>query len=132
MMSEANLAEIEDAGWSFVIGGELPEVPYAIKQWRAANPDREPGRRPVLTPPGSWARRPTSGAAAASPWTSPHHARQPCAVARPGAAQRTVIKDGLRSVGGPHRGDSYRLRNRDLSTSCGLPSRGHAGRDSTA
>ena len=32
MMSEANLADIEDAGWSFVIGGNLPEVPYAIKQ----------------------------------------------------------------------------------------------------
>ena len=38
MMSETNLAEIEDAGWSFVIGGKLPEVPYAIKQWWQANP----------------------------------------------------------------------------------------------
>jgi transposase len=34
MMSEANLADIEDAGWSFVIGGKLPEMPYAISQWR--------------------------------------------------------------------------------------------------
>ena len=51
MMSEANLAEIEDAGWSFVIGGKLPEVPYAIKQWRQANPDLEPADGMVLTQP---------------------------------------------------------------------------------
>ena len=44
MMSEANLAEIEDAGWSFVIGGKLPEVPYAIKQWRQTTPT---GSRPT-------------------------------------------------------------------------------------
>ena len=36
MMSEANLADIEGAGWSFVIGGRLPEVPL-ISQWRQAN-----------------------------------------------------------------------------------------------
>ena len=51
MMSEVNLAEIEDAGWSFVIGGKLPEVPYAIKQWRQANPDLEPADGLVLTQP---------------------------------------------------------------------------------
>ena len=51
MMSEVNLAEIEDAGWSFVIGGKLPEVPYAIKQWRQANPDLEPADGMVLTQP---------------------------------------------------------------------------------
>ena len=51
MMSEANLAEIEDAGWSFVIGGKLPEVPYAIKQWRQTNPDLEPADGMVLTQP---------------------------------------------------------------------------------
>ena len=51
MMSEANLAEVENAGWSFVIGGKLPEVPYAIKQWRQANPDLEPADGLVLTQP---------------------------------------------------------------------------------
>ena len=50
MMSEANLAEIEDAGWSFVIGGRLPDVPYVVKQWRQANPDRRAGRRHGLDP----------------------------------------------------------------------------------
>jgi hypothetical protein len=71
MMSEANLAEIEDAGWSFVIGGKLPEVPYAIKQWRRANPDLEPADGMVLTSRSSWARRPTSGAARPCISTSP-------------------------------------------------------------
>ena len=51
MMSEANLAEIEDAGWSFVIGGKLPEVPYVIKQWRQDNPDLEPANGTTLTQP---------------------------------------------------------------------------------
>ena len=27
MLSEANLADIEDAGWSFVIGGTCPRCP---------------------------------------------------------------------------------------------------------
>jgi Transposase DDE domain len=51
MMSEANLAEVEDAGWSFVIGGKLPEVPYVINQWRQANPDAEPVDGMPLTQP---------------------------------------------------------------------------------
>ena len=51
MMSEANLAEIEDAGWSFVIGGKLPDVPYVIKQWRQANPNLEPADAMTLTQP---------------------------------------------------------------------------------
>ena len=40
MMCEANLAEIEDAGWSFVSARKLPDVPYAVKQWRQTNPDQ--------------------------------------------------------------------------------------------
>jgi hypothetical protein len=51
MMSEANLADIEGAGWSFVIGGRLPEVPYAISQWRRDNPDLEPADGMTLTQP---------------------------------------------------------------------------------
>ena len=51
MMSEANLAEVEDAGWSFVIGGKLPEVPFVINQWRQANPDAEPADGMTLTQP---------------------------------------------------------------------------------
>jgi Transposase DDE domain len=51
MMSEANLADIEGAGWSFVIGGRLPEVPYAISQWRRDNPDLETADGMTLTQP---------------------------------------------------------------------------------
>ena len=51
MMSEANLAEVEDAGWSFVIGGKLPEVPYVINQWRQASPGAEPADGMTLTQP---------------------------------------------------------------------------------
>jgi hypothetical protein len=51
MMSEANLADIEGAGWSFVIGGRLPEVPYAISQWRRDNPDLEPADGMTLIQP---------------------------------------------------------------------------------
>jgi len=51
MMSEANLADIEDAGWSFVIGGKLPDVPWVVKQWRQHNPDLEPADGTTLTQP---------------------------------------------------------------------------------
>jgi hypothetical protein len=51
MMSEANLAEVENAGWSFVIGGKLPEVPYVISQWQRANPDAELADGTTLTQP---------------------------------------------------------------------------------
>ena len=51
MMSEANLAEVEEAGWSFIISGKLPEVSYVIKQWRQANPDAEPPDGMTLTEP---------------------------------------------------------------------------------
>jgi hypothetical protein len=51
MMSESNLAEIENAGWSFVVGGRLPNLPYVIKQWRRANPGAEPADQMTLTQP---------------------------------------------------------------------------------
>ena len=52
MMSEANLAGLEDAGWSFVIGGKLPEVPYVIGRVATGSipiPNRPDGM--VLTQP---------------------------------------------------------------------------------
>jgi hypothetical protein len=51
MMSEANLADVEDAGWSFIVGGRLPEVPYVIAQWRRQHPEAEPVDGMVLTQP---------------------------------------------------------------------------------
>jgi len=38
MLSEQNLKQIEDIGWSFVVGGKIPEVPYAICQWHDQHP----------------------------------------------------------------------------------------------
>ena len=51
MMSEANLRDVEDAGWSFIVGGKLPEIPYAIAQWGRDNPGREPVAGMILTQP---------------------------------------------------------------------------------
>lgn len=51
MLSEANLKDIEDAGWSFVLGGKLPDIPYQVAQWRRAHPDTDPPEGLVLTQP---------------------------------------------------------------------------------
>jgi len=51
MMSEANLKDVEDTGWSFIVAGKLPEIPYAIAQWGRANPAREPVDGMILTQP---------------------------------------------------------------------------------
>lgn len=51
MMSEANLKDVEDAGWWFIVGGKLPEIPYAIAQWGRDNPGREPVDGMILTQP---------------------------------------------------------------------------------
>jgi hypothetical protein len=38
MISEANKQAIEAVGLSFILGMKIPEVPYAVKQWRRENP----------------------------------------------------------------------------------------------
>lgn len=48
MMSEKNLKDIEDAGWSFIVGGRIPEVPYAINQWKKTHPGAEPVDQLIL------------------------------------------------------------------------------------
>jgi DDE family transposase len=63
MMSEANLADVEDAGWSFVIGGKLPEVPYAISQWRHGGAEPVDGltlTQPLIMGPRAEQRRRTA------------------------------------------------------------------------
>jgi hypothetical protein len=42
MLSEDNLTQVEDTGWGFVVGGKLPDVPYAIQEWRQRNPGADP------------------------------------------------------------------------------------------
>jgi len=51
MMSEANLKDIEDAGWSFIVGGKLSEVPYQIARWHWEHPDTEIPDQLILTQP---------------------------------------------------------------------------------
>lgn len=51
MMSEANLKDVEDAGWSFIVGGKLPDIPYQVAQWRREHPHSEPTDQMILTQP---------------------------------------------------------------------------------
>lgn len=51
MLSEQNLKNIEDAGWSFIVGGKLPDIPYTISQWLQDNPGAEPVDQMVLSQP---------------------------------------------------------------------------------
>jgi hypothetical protein len=51
MMSEANLKDIEDAGWTFIVGGKLPQVPYQIAQWHREHPDTAVPDQLILTQP---------------------------------------------------------------------------------
>jgi hypothetical protein len=39
MLSEANLAAIEDVGLRFIVGARIPEVPYQVAEWRRTHPD---------------------------------------------------------------------------------------------
>jgi hypothetical protein len=40
MLSEANLAAIEDAGLRFIVEARIPEVPYQVTEWRRRHPDQ--------------------------------------------------------------------------------------------
>ncbi|NMM34424.1 MAG: IS1634 family transposase [Phycicoccus sp.] len=41
MVSMSNQKAIEAAGLSFILGARTPDVPYVVKDWRAAHPDQE-------------------------------------------------------------------------------------------
>jgi hypothetical protein len=51
MLSEANLAAIEDAGLRFIVGARIPDVPYQVKKWRQAHPDEPIEDGHVFTQP---------------------------------------------------------------------------------
>jgi hypothetical protein len=51
MLSEANLAAIEDAGLRFIVGARIPEVPYQVSQWRRRHPGEPIGDGQVFTQP---------------------------------------------------------------------------------
>ena len=51
MVSAANQKAIEDAGLSFILGARVPEVPYAVADWRKTHPDQDIGDGQVFVQP---------------------------------------------------------------------------------
>jgi hypothetical protein len=51
MLSEANLAAIEDAGLRFIVGARIPEVPYQVTEWRRRHPDHSISDGQIFTQP---------------------------------------------------------------------------------
>jgi hypothetical protein len=51
MLSEANLAAIEDAGLRFIVGARIPDVPYQVSQWRRTHPGEPIGDGQVFVQP---------------------------------------------------------------------------------
>jgi hypothetical protein len=41
MVSEGNRRAIEAAGLSFILGARIPDIPYAVTEWRRRHPDQE-------------------------------------------------------------------------------------------
>src|SRR5215207_1862447 len=41
MLSEANLAAIEDAGLRFIVGARIPDIPYQVSEWRRTHPGEQ-------------------------------------------------------------------------------------------
>jgi len=52
MISEANQKAIEAAGLSFILGMRIPDVPYAVAQWRREHPGQDIPDGHVFTQPG--------------------------------------------------------------------------------
>jgi transposase len=51
MLSEANLAELEDAGLRFIVGARIPDIPYQVSEWRRTHPDAPIPDGQVFTQP---------------------------------------------------------------------------------
>jgi Transposase DDE domain len=51
MLSEANLAAIEDAGLRFIVGARIPEVPYQVAEWCRTHPGEPIGDGQIFTQP---------------------------------------------------------------------------------
>ena len=59
MISEANQKAIEAAGLSFILGMKIPDVPYAVAQWRREHPGEDVPDGHVFIQP--WPAGPSSG-----------------------------------------------------------------------
>jgi hypothetical protein len=51
MISAGNKQAIEAAGLSFILGTRIPDIPYAVTEWRRQHPDGQPPDGLVLTQP---------------------------------------------------------------------------------
>ena len=51
MLSEANLAALEDAGLRFIVGARIPDMPYRVAEWRRTHPDEPIGDGQIFTQP---------------------------------------------------------------------------------
>jgi hypothetical protein len=51
MISAANQRAIEAAGLSFILGMKIPDIPYAVQEWRREHPDKPIPDGLVLTQP---------------------------------------------------------------------------------
>ena len=51
MLSEANLAAIEDAGLRFIVGARIPDLPYQVSQWRRRHPGEPIGDGQIFVQP---------------------------------------------------------------------------------
>jgi Transposase DDE domain len=51
MLSEANLAALEDAGLRFIVGARIPDLPYQVAEWRRTHPGEPIGDRQIFTQP---------------------------------------------------------------------------------
>ena len=51
MLSQANLAAIEDAGLKFIVGARIPDVPYQVSQWRRRHPGEPIGDGQIFVQP---------------------------------------------------------------------------------
>jgi Transposase DDE domain len=51
MLSEVNLAAIEDAGLRFIVGARIPDVPYQVGEWRRTHPGEPIGDGQIFVQP---------------------------------------------------------------------------------
>jgi transposase len=51
MLSEANLAALEDAGLTFIVGARIPDVPYQVAEWHRTHLGEPIGDGQIFTQP---------------------------------------------------------------------------------
>jgi hypothetical protein len=62
MLSEANLAAIEDAGLRFIVAARIPDIPYQVAEWQRTHPGEPIGDGQIFTQPWVWGTKPSTAA----------------------------------------------------------------------